>query len=98
VPAKITEGSVFEKFGADAVPGLGRKFYPLLGRLHGAVGRAWLRILVDLGPDEIRARVHRHQQAWLVQPAVRARYLPSAQHQRSVIDRFATVANSSTRW
>jgi hypothetical protein len=92
VPAAIVEGTVFDTFNADALPGLGKKFYPLLGHLHGAVGRAWLRVLVDMQPNEIRDRAHSHQREWLNRPEVQARYLPAAQHERSVIDRFATVA------
>jgi putative DNA primase/helicase len=60
IPAAMQAGSVFEKFDADEVPSLGRKFYPLVSRLYGAVGDAWLQILVDMGPEQIGATVNRH--------------------------------------
>jgi Domain of unknown function (DUF927) len=92
VPAEVQPGSVFETFAADAIPGLGKKYYPLLGGLHGAVGDAWLQVLVDMGPEKIRAEVDYHQQEFRSRPKVQAIYRVAAPYQRSVIDRFATVA------
>jgi len=82
----------FEAFDADAVPKLGRKFYPLLGKLYGAFGDAWLQMLVDLGPEEITARGNHHQDEFRSRPKVQAIYKVGASYQRSVIDRFGTVA------
>ena len=36
IPAEAQPGSVFDTFGADAIPGLGKKYYPLLGKLYGS--------------------------------------------------------------
>ncbi len=92
IPAEVQPGSVFETFGADAIPGLGKKYYPLLGKLHGAVGDAWLQALVNMGPEKIRAEVNHHQQEFRSRPRVQAIYQVAGPYQRSVIDRFATVA------
>ena len=92
VPAAVRPGSVFEKFSADEIPGLGRKFYPLVSKLYGAVGDAWLRYLVDLGPEQIEATVTRYQEEFRARPRVQALYVVAAPYQKSVIDRFATVA------
>jgi uncharacterized protein (DUF927 family) len=94
IPAEpeFDSGTVFEKFSADEVPTLGAKFYALLKKLYGAVGDRWLQHLVDMGPDQIEITVKAHQQEFRSRPKVRALYAVAAPYQRSVIDRFATVA------
>jgi uncharacterized protein (DUF927 family) len=92
IPGDVQEGSVFEQFSKDQVPALGKQFYALLGTLYGAVGDAWLQYLVDLGPEQITATVNRYQEEFLARPKVQALYAIAAPYQRSVIDRFATVA------
>ena len=92
IPAVVQPGSVFEKFDADAIPELGRKYYPLLRKFYGAVGNAWLQILVDMGPEAIKVATLRHQQEFRLRPGMQAIYIAAKPHQRSVIDRFATVA------
>jgi hypothetical protein len=92
VPAAVQPGSVFENYSADDIPGLGRKFYHLASLYYGAIGDAWLQLLVDIGPEQIPATVSRHQEQFCAQPQVRALYKVAAPYQRSVIDRFATVA------
>jgi hypothetical protein len=92
VPAAVQAGSVFERFGANDIPSLGRKFYPLVSKLYGAVGDAWLQYLVDMGPEQIKATANHYQEEFRSRPKVRALYTLGAPYQRSVIDRFATVA------
>jgi hypothetical protein len=92
IPAEVQPASVFETFGADAIPGLGKKYYPLLGKLYGAVGDAWLQFLVDMGPEKIKAEVNHQQQEFRARPRVQAIYQGAAPYQRSVVDRFGTVA------
>jgi hypothetical protein len=92
IPAEVQPGSVFEKFNADEIPGLGNKFYPLLSQLYGAFGDAWLQHLVNLGPDKIRPAVSEYQRQFRSRPKIAALSGLSAPYQRSVIDRFATVA------
>jgi hypothetical protein len=92
VPGEVQPGSVFETFSADELPGLGRSYYPLLGQLYGAVGDAWLQVLVDMGPEQIQGEVQEHQQEFRACPQVQALYQIALPYQRSVIDRFATVA------
>src|SRR5215813_2403878 len=47
VPAEVQpeSESAFETCAADGIEELGKKFYPLTLRLHGAAGRAWLQHL-----------------------------------------------------
>ena len=92
IPAEAQPGRVFETYDAEAIPGLGRKFYPLLSKLHGAVGDAWLEVLVDMGPEKITAVVNQYQQEFRARPKVQAIYKVAAPYQRSVVDRFSTVA------
>jgi uncharacterized protein (DUF927 family) len=92
VPAAVQAGSVFEKFSADQIPGLGRKFYPLVSKLYGAVGDTWLQYLVDIGPEQITTAVNHYQEGFRARSKVQALYAVAAPYQRSVIDRFATVA------
>jgi hypothetical protein len=92
IPAEVQAGSVFETFVADVIPELGNKYYPLLSKLYGAVGDAWLQVLVDLGPEKIATKVNHHQQKFRSRPRMQAIYSLAGPYQRSVIDRFATVA------
>ena len=92
IPADVQEGSVFEKFSADQIPALGKTYYALLGTLFGVVGDAWLQYLVDMGPEQITAIVNRYQEDFRARPKVQALYTVAAPYQRSVVDRFATVA------
>jgi uncharacterized protein (DUF927 family) len=94
VPAAVQEGSVFETYTADEIPALGSKFYPLVSKLHGAVGDAWLQYLVDMGPEQITVTVNQCQKEFRARPKVQALYKVAAPYQRSVIDRFATVAGA----
>jgi hypothetical protein len=48
VPAEVQTESAFETCSADGIEELGKQFYPLTLRLHGAVGRAWLQHLSTL--------------------------------------------------
>jgi hypothetical protein len=92
IPADVQENSIFEKFSEDQIPELGSKYYPLLGKLYGAVGNAWLQHLVDLGPQQITATVNRYKQDFQSRPKVRALYAVAAPYARSVVDRFAVTA------
>jgi Domain of unknown function (DUF927) len=92
IPADVQPGTVFETFGADVIPELGNKYYPLLSKLYGAVGDAWLQVLVDLGPEKIATKVNHQQQKFRSRPRMQAIYSLAGPYQRSVVDRFATVA------
>ena len=92
VPAEVRPESAFETCSVGQIEGLGRTFYPLTTQLHGAVGRAWLQHLVDLGPDEIRARGEKHKKAWLEIPAVAAVRATATIQVRTILSRFALVA------
>jgi putative DNA primase/helicase len=92
VPAEVQAESAFETCFADGIEELGKRFYPLTLRLHGAAGRAWLQHLVDLGSDEITARLRRHREEWLSLPAVAAVRKTATAQVRSILNRFALIA------
>jgi Domain of unknown function (DUF927) len=95
VPGEVQPKSVFEEYAANEVAGLGRKYYPLLGRLHGAVGAEWISRVVDLvnlNLDDFQATIGRHQQDFLARAKVRTLYDAAEPWQCSVLTRFATVA------
>jgi hypothetical protein len=60
VPAEVQPESAFETVRVDGIEALGKQFYPLTTRLYGAVGRAWLQHLVNMGPEEIQRRLRQH--------------------------------------
>jgi putative DNA primase/helicase len=92
VPAEVQAESAFETCAADRIEDLGREFYPRTSRLYGAVGRAWLQHLVDLGSDEIATQVQRHRELWLNLPPVAAVRKTATAQVRSIINRFALIA------
>ena len=92
VPAEVQPESAFETCAVDQIEELGKRFYPLTTQLYGVVGRYWLQYLVDLGPDEIQARLRRHREEWLAIPTIAAVRAGATGQVRSVINRFALVA------
>src|SRR5207244_2282833 len=48
IPAEVQPGSAFETIPPHQVDAAAAKFYPAADRLHGAVGEAWQRHLVNL--------------------------------------------------
>jgi putative DNA primase/helicase len=92
VPAEVQPESAFETWPVDQIEELGKRFYPLTTQFYGVVGRCWLQYLVDLGPDEIQARLRRHREEWLAIPAIAAVRAGATGQVRSVINRFALVA------
>ena len=92
VPAEVQAESAFETCSADGIEELGKRFYPLTLQLHGAAGRAWLHHLVDLGSDEITARLRRHREEWLCLLAVAAVRKTATAQVRSILNRFALIA------
>jgi uncharacterized protein (DUF927 family) len=92
VPAEVRNESAFETCSGDGIEELAKRFYPLTLQLHGAVGRAWLQHLVDLGSDQITARLRRHRDEWLFLPAVAAVRKKATAQVRSILNRFALIA------
>ncbi|MCC2653698.1 MAG: hypothetical protein K0Q60_3864, partial [Microvirga sp.] len=92
IPAEVQPESAFETFPVDQIEEVGRRFYPLTTKLHGAVGRAWLQHLVDLGPDKIQAHFKKHREAWLSIGVIASIRATATGQVRSVINRFALVA------
>jgi putative DNA primase/helicase len=92
VPAEVREDSAFETCPREQIEELGKKFYPLTTTLYGAVGRAWLQHLVNLGAEAIGAEKRRHRKEWLNLPVVAAVRAASSNQVQSIINRFALVA------
>ena len=92
VPAEVQPDSAFETCPREQIEELGKQFYPLTSELHGAVGRAWLQHLVDLGAETIAALVRHHRDEWLKLPAVAAVRAQSSVQVHSILNRFALVA------
>ena len=92
VPAEVQADSAFETCPRERIEELGKQFYPLTTTLHGAVGRAWLQYLVNLGAEAIGAEVRRHRQEWLNLPVVSAVRAKASVQVHSILNRFALVA------
>ena len=92
VPAEVQPDSAFETCPREQIEELGKQFYPLTSELYGAVGRAWLQHLVDLGAETIAALVGHHRDEWLKLPAVAAVRAKSSVQVHSILNRFALVA------
>jgi putative DNA primase/helicase len=92
VPAEVQPDSAFETCPREQIEELGRQFYPLTQELYGAVGRAWLKHLVDLGEDRIVASVRHHRDEWLKLPAIAAVRAQANVQVQSILNRFALVA------
>jgi putative DNA primase/helicase len=92
VPAEVQTDSAFETCPREQIEELGRQFYPLTVALHGAVGRAWLQHLVNLGAEKIGALVSHHRDEWLKLPAVAAVRAKSSVQVHSILNRFGLVA------
>jgi hypothetical protein len=92
IPVAVQAGSAFERFPADQIAAVGRRFYAATRDYHGAVGRDWLEHLVRLGSEDIKQHLNRLRGAWLAQPVV-TKILTDAHPQSvSVINRFALIA------
>jgi putative DNA primase/helicase len=92
VPAEVQPDSAFETCPREQIEELGKRFYPLTSELYGAVGRAWLQHLVNLGAEEISTLVLHHRDEWLRLPAVAAVRANSSNQVQSILNRFALVA------
>jgi putative DNA primase/helicase len=92
VPAEVQADSALETCPREQIEELGKRFYPLTMELHGAVGRAWLQYLVELGEQKITALVQHHRNEWLKLPAVAAVRAKASNQVHSILNRFALVA------
>ncbi len=91
VRGKGLEGSALETVPHEELESFCPPIYAELGRVHGAVGQAWLRYLVDLGEVRIKERLDRYRQEWLSLPEI-AELLGRDPQKDSVIRRFALLA------
>jgi hypothetical protein len=91
VPALVGEKTALETVPHDKLGEICSGIYANTARLHGAVGQAWLRYLVDLGEAEIRAKLDEHRKAWLALPKI-VELIRRDPKDDSVIHRFALLA------
>jgi putative DNA primase/helicase len=94
VPAEVQPDSAFETCPREQIEELGRQFYPLTKEVYGAVGRAWLQHLVDLGEEKIVVLVRQHRDEWLKLPAIAAVRANASVQVHSILNRFALVATA----
>jgi putative DNA primase/helicase len=92
VPAEVQPGSAFETIPRDQIHVEGKRFFDAVKRQHGAVGLAWQRHLVELGPDRIKGDIDRHREAFLALPEVAAVTEKAHPQVRAVVNRFALYA------
>jgi uncharacterized protein (DUF927 family) len=94
VPAEVQPGSAFERIPRDQIHVEGKRFFDAVKRQHGAVGLAWQRHLVQLGPDRIKADIDRHREAFLTLPEVTTVTERAHPQVRAVVNRFAHYATA----
>ena len=92
VPAQVQPGSVFETIPCERIHIEGKRLFDAMKCQHGAVGRDWQRHLVDLGPDKIKATLHKHREAFLALSEVRAVAVKAHPQVRAAVNRFALYA------
>jgi putative DNA primase/helicase len=89
VPAEVRPGSAFETIPGEKIHIESKRLFDAMKRQHGAVGRDWQRYLVDLGPDGIKAKLHKHREAFLALPEVVAVAQKAHPQVKAVVNRFA---------
>jgi uncharacterized protein (DUF927 family) len=92
VPAEVQPGSAFETIPREQMHIESRRLFDAMKRHHGAVGRDWQRHLADIGPDKIKAELHKHREAFLALPEVVAIAEKAHPQVRAVVNRFALHA------
>jgi uncharacterized protein (DUF927 family) len=92
IPAEVRPGSAFETIPPHQLDVAAAKFYPAADRLHGAVGEAWQRHLVNLGSAEIKTRLAETREAWRALPEAAAIVHNAHPQVRSVVNPFALGA------
>jgi hypothetical protein len=70
----------------------GKRLFDAMKRLHGAVGRDWQRYLVNIGPNNIKAALQQHREAFLALPEVVGVDKQAHPQVRAVVNRFALCA------
>jgi hypothetical protein len=92
VPAEVQPGSAFETIPREQIHVESKRVFDAMKRQHGAVGRDWQRFLVDIGPDTIKAELHKHCVTFLALPEVVAVGEKAHPQVRAVVNRFALYA------
>jgi len=92
IPAEVQAGSAFETIPPDQIHSASKPLFDSMKRQHGVVGRDWQRHLVGLGPDQIKAQLSQHREAFLALADVHAVDAKAHPQVRAVINRFALFA------
>ena len=92
IPAQIRSGTAFETIPENQIATAGQQFYSATVECHGASGHDWLRHLVALGPEQIKAELKLLREAWWKLSQV-AEIADRAHPQVvSVVNRFTLIA------
>lgn len=89
IPAEVQPGSAFETIPRDQIHIESKRLFAAMKRHHGAIGLAWQRHLVQLGPDQIKVNFDQHRDTFLALPEVVAITERAHPQVRAVVNRFA---------
>ncbi len=92
VPAEVGEGTAFETIPHAQIHIESKRLFDAMKRHHGAVGREWLRYLVNLGPAKFIPLFNEARRAWLALPEVEKIATGVHPQVRAVVNRFALEA------
>ena len=92
VPAEVQPGSAFETIPKELINTEVPRLFDVMRRQHGAVGLAWQRHLVEIGPDRIKADLDRYRRAFRALPEVIAVTEKAHPQVRAIVNRFALYA------
>jgi hypothetical protein len=92
IPAEVEPGSAFETIPREQIHNASKRLFDAMKRHHGAVGRDWQRYLVEIGPDQIKAQLHQHREAFTALPEISAVVTKAHPQARAVVNRFALYA------
>jgi hypothetical protein len=92
VPAEVQPGSAFETIPREQIHNASKRLFDAMKRQHCAVGRDWQRYLVNIGPDQIKAQLHQHREAFAALPEIIAVVTKAHPQVRAVVNRFALYA------
>jgi len=94
VPAEVQSSSAYETIPHAQIAIVSPRLFNAMRCQHGAVGQAWQRHLVEIGPDKIEADLDRHRAAFLALPEVAAVAVKAHPQVRAVVGRFALYGAS----
>ena len=92
VPAEVQPGSAFETIRHDQIHSESKRFFEVVKRQHGAVGLAWQKHLVVIGPTQIEADLDQYRKVFLALPEVADVAQRAHPQARAVVNRFSLLS------